>query len=168
MLEREIISLTNIDPAVYLALFNFVLGMAFTRDQVLAIRERDKNKCQFPGPHNCSGRLEVHHVLPQRYCSELNIDPDFAENGITVCESAHQGEIHPDMRKAKKEYWRDKKAFKKAFSLRDELLGSREIYWDPSHDRQMSAVAVRNTQRARKEGWELPPKGEKVIYRAKK
>lgn len=137
---------------------------AFTNQQRWAIREeRDGGKCQFP-PHlnghakECGGRLEVHHILGQRYCRHFKIDPDFPANAITICENAHSKVIHPDMQTARREYGMNKESYHKAFEARDELLKEGKIYWNDEHDRSMTAVAIRNTQRAESNGWQFPQK----------
>ena len=127
---------------------------AFTQSQKDWIRERDNNKCNFPGHHRCNGRhqLQVHHVMPQRYCSELGIDPDFAENGITICEHSHQTMIHPDMQEAKSKYPENHDSYKEVFSARKEKLQQRQIYWNDKWDRAMQATVYRNQQRFTKSG----------------
>jgi len=171
MIERDIIAEIGINAATYLALFS--LAMAFTKQQVVAIRERDHNTCQAPWPHDCNGdqHLEVHHIMPQGYCKQMGINPDYAENGLTLCEEAHQGYIHPDSHTAKTIYRSDKRAFSRVMSHRKDMLRNRQPYWNERYDRQMSVVAVRNTQRARAEGWVFPSKDEKedtVLYDASK
>lgn len=121
-------------------------AMAFTLRQRQAIRARDKQECQmdceaarFCGKGN--DPLEVHHVLPQAYSRQYGVDPDYPENAVSVCRTFHQEEIHntslPDAQQAIRE---------------------RRPYWNTEHDRKLSAIAVRNTQRARKKGWIFPPK----------
>lgn len=168
MRERDLNILQGVVGAALVLAAWKLWPYAFTTEQRKAIKERDKNKCQFPAPHNCGGQLEVHHILCQRYLTNLGVDPDFAENAITICRNAHQEKVHPDMKKARKEYRRNKNSYREIFEQRDEMLRNREIYWNPQYDRQMQVVALRNTQRAKKEGWELPPKKEKVLYKAKK
>lgn len=144
----------------------YVLAMCFTTKQRAWIRERDNNVCQacilgLPHSRECNGgpdtppeerRLEVHHNLPQRYAREHGIDPDFAENGITLSNSFHQEDIHPDMRVALVKYRRgDKKAFKQVSINRDEMLSRRAIYWNDRWDRVLSTRAVQNTQRFEKD-----------------
>ncbi len=57
---------------------------AFSPRQRKAIIERDSFKCQMPNHHKHGGGLEVHHLLPQRYCEALGINPDFAENAFLI------------------------------------------------------------------------------------
>lgn len=140
-----------------------VLGLAFTKAQRTAIINRDKGVCQAPFKHVCRGNeeipeenrvLQVHHILPQRYCEVVGIEnPDFAENGLTLCKPAHVGPngIHPDIASA-----RSQEDFKRIFVERNEKLKRREVYWDTSHDRQMHVLAVKNTQIALKGGWVFP------------
>ena len=150
-----------------LSLGTLALGMAFTSRQRKAILNRDHNICQFPSPHECCGSkdkpkekriLHVHHVLPQRYCQELNINPDYDENGITICKSSHTGPkgIHPDIARA-----HTKEDFERVFKEREEKIKNKQPYRDTSHDRQLHALAVKNTQLAKLKGWFLPPKNNK-------
>lgn len=142
----------------------FTIGLAFTKKQRDAIVERDDGKCQFPEKHEHKGGLQVHHIIPQRYAQEIGIiNPDYAENGITVCEEAHTGEngIHPDMFKAKKNYGKNKNSYQEVFQERKEKLKNKKIYWNDKWDRQLSATAVRNTQKKSILGWIFPPKKEK-------
>lgn len=130
--------------------------LAFTSSQKEWIRDRDGHKCNFPDHHNCNGRhgdnLQVHHIMPQRYCKELGIDPDFAENGVTICERSHQGLIHPDMKKAKQNYGTNKNSYKEVFDERKHKLEQRVIYWVDKWDRALQATVYRNTQRFVKKG----------------
>lgn len=124
---------------------------AFTEKQKKEIRERDGG-CMFPEKHPCNGKqktLHVHHIIPQRYARAVGIEnPDFEENGISLCEYAHQRLIHPDMAEALQAYRAgDKQAFKKAFEKREEILSERKTYWNTTWDRQLHTIAVRNTQR---------------------
>lgn len=151
-------------PLATVGLFVIASLGAFTRKQRDAIVERDDGKCQMPKKHRHKGGLQVHHIIPQRYAKEVGIeDPDYPENGLTVCEEAHVGPngIHPDIFRAKKNYGKDKQSFSKVFKERGEKLKKKEIYWDDSHDRQMSVVAVRNTQKKKKLGWLFPEKKQK-------
>lgn len=130
---------------------------AFTERQKAWIRDRDNNHCQFPNEHDCNGEektLHVHHILPQRYLGLFKVDADFAENGISICENAHIGNgthtpdkvIHPDMREAVQHYREgDKKAYDKAFQERQKKLQQREVYWNTQWDRQLTVLALKNT-----------------------
>jgi len=126
------------------ALGLYVLAMCFSVKQRQAIRRRDNQECQmdceaarFCGKGN--DPLEVHHILPQAYSRQFGIDPDFAENAVSLCRTFHQKEIHtlsvPEAQKA---------------------LRERRPYWNTAYDRTLHAIAVRNTQRARKKGWIFP------------
>lgn len=135
----------------------YVFGMAFSLRQKRALDERDKGKCQAPFKHECKGINHRHHILPQGYCQQFKIDPDFAMNGIVLCESAHIKIIHPDADEAKKNYRQgDKKAFEKLRADRHDKLVEKVPYWETEHDRALHAIAVRNTQRAVKKGWRWP------------
>lgn len=157
-----------------LGLFAIGFGMAFTQAQRRAIIERDKGVCQAPFAHKCDGSeaipledrsLQVHHILPQRYCEVVGIpNPDFAENGITLCKHSHIGPqgIHPDIAHA-----HTKDDFKKVFEERNKKLENHEVYWDASHDRQMHAIAVKRTQLALKGSWVFPEKGKATPKKVK-
>lgn len=146
-----------------------VLGMAFTAKQKTFIRERDNNVCQFPDKHDCCGhagkplearKLHVHHIIPQRYAQEVGIeDPDYVENGITLCKNSHNGPlgIHPDIAGV-----RTKSEFKKVFDRRAELLKEKKIYWNDKWDRLLHVIAIKNTQRFEASGQIFPPKNTRA------
>lgn len=126
------------------------IGMAFSQRQRQNIIERDGNKCQFPERHRCNGnqQLQVHHVIPQRYAKDvLHIDPDYEDNGITLCEYSHQNLVHPDMSKARKEYGKNKNSYKDTFEARQEQLRNRQIYWNDKWDRLFNSIVQKNKQR---------------------
>ena len=145
------------------------LGMAFTTKQRAFIRDRDNNVCQFPEKHDCCGhagkplemrKLHVHHIIPQRYALEVGIEnPDFVENGITICKNSHNGPqgIHPDIAGA-----HTKSEFKQVFDRRAELLKDKKIYWNDKWDRLLHVIAVKNTQKFEASGQIFPPKSNKV------
>lgn len=132
---------------------------AFTKAQRDWIDERDGGKCQAPFKHACNGttpgKRHKHHIIPQRYAERVGIDPDFSENGISICENAHVGNghetgpvIHPDMQQARQEYRQgNKKAYSEAMEGRDEMLEDGLVYWNDQYDRILHARAVKNTQR---------------------
>lgn len=150
----------------------FVFGMAFWKKHRDAIVERDtefgikkgdnKGPCQFPADHvselgrECNGdeKIQVHHIKPERYSSRFGIDPQYAENGISLCEASHvgaPGSIHPDTYQAKIKYREgDQGAFKEMGEQRDKKLGNKQTYWNDKFDRQMDSIAVRSSQRADK------------------
>lgn len=139
--------------------------MAFTKSQREAIIQRDEGKCQFPEKHDCDPEhLQVHHLVPQRYCNEVGIEnPDFSLNGLSVCKNAHIGELrpgvpglHPDVIETKKKYKQDKNAFKEMFDERAKKLQKREPYWNTTWDRILHVITIRNHQRAEKNGWVFP------------
>ncbi len=131
---------------------------AFSKAQHEAILERDEHKCQAPWKHECKGRLEVHHVLPQGYSKMFGVDPDFVENGITLCQNSHVGRegVHPDTAEAFDEYKTNKRAFKDMIARRAEKLKEHIIYWNSEHDRPMQVVALKRTQEAKKRGQIFP------------
>lgn len=127
-------------------------AMPFTKRQKEWLDERDNNKCQAWWKHKCNDKLpknrHKHHILPQRYCELLGIDPDFALNGITLCSNSHLGNIHPDIAQALKAYGKgDKQAIERVMKEREEKLSKKEIYWNSEHDRGLHAKATKNTQR---------------------
>ena len=139
----------------------FLASLAtFSRKQRDAIIDRDKKKCNYPLPHKCDGELCIHQIIPPRYAEVVGVDPDFPENALTVCKNAQAGinGIFPDLAEAHAEYPVNQSSFKKAIAARGKKLAQRKIYWDDSHDREMNVTAVRNTQRAEKEGWIFPIK----------
>jgi len=138
---------------------------ALTKKQRLAILDRDGNRCQATVPHGHDEKhpLECDHLIPQRYAQRLNppIDVDFPENILTKCRNAHDLR-HKDRIGARQE-WHEKGngAFQKMFDERREKLDNKEIYWDPSHDRQDITRAVQLTQAAKKRGWVWPERRKK-------
>lgn len=52
---------------------------------VKSVRQRDENKCKI-GNKDCSGRLEVHHILSWKEYPELRYK---INNGITLCHAHH-------------------------------------------------------------------------------
>lgn len=140
------------------------LSLVLSPDQRRSIRnERDCNRCQFPHPvgDKCSGRLEVHHITPQRWAKEHNIPEeinDRPENLLTVCSRSHSVHIHPDMETARQNYYADKGSYKLAFENRDELAQSGEVYWNTAYDESMRHVAQRRTREATKRHWLYPSK----------
>jgi hypothetical protein len=136
---------------------------ALSKKQRLFIKiERDGGQCQFPPHLNGSKRdclpkrLEVHHILPQRYCERLGINPDYPENVLTVCRNAHH-KIHPDMGAAIKDYAKQGlEAIKNVFKSREAALDHHQVYWDGKWDRPMSAQAVKLTQKSRSAGKKFP------------
>lgn len=136
---------------------------AFTKEQREAIRARDGGNCQVKKviPHECNDNkgVQIHHILPQRFSKDMGIiNPDYPENGISLCENFHQHYIHPDMGIAQKKYGQDRESFKEAFARRNEMLENKQIYWNTNYDRIMGVIAVRNTQKSKKEGWIFPEK----------
>ncbi len=76
-----------------LALLYYISLFAFNKNQVEAIKKRDKGRCQFPG---CSNKtkynVEVHHVIPQGYSFRVNnMRPDSPFNAVCLCEEHHVG-----------------------------------------------------------------------------
>lgn len=142
---------------------------AFSRGQRDAIAlDRDEGHCQAPFEHDCNeDRLEVHHIMPQRYAKHFKIDEeniDTPENAISLCKPAHMM-IHPDMTKALRDYHKMKAEGINSFEVlgeeRQEKLNQHEIYWNDKHDRKMRMVALKRTQESKKRGWAFPTKRKK-------
>lgn len=143
---------------------------AFTKKQRDSIAfERDNGECHAPFPHRCTEEngIEVHHVLPQRYGAAVGIDEEYIdvpENAVSLCVSAHDM-IHPDRVEARKRYYEEKTnggdSFQQMFDERKKKIDAREIYWNDEYDRQLRAVAIKQTQEAKKKGWEFPTKRKK-------
>lgn len=137
--------------------------MAFTAKQRAAIIERDGGKCRATAQHTCNEEhgLEVDHIIPQRYASEVGIDPDYPENALSKCKNAHDIK-HPDRIEARRKYHILKAqgvdSFKVLGEERRKKLNERVIYWNPANDRTDSVMAVKLTQQARKTGWVFPEK----------
>ncbi len=137
--------------------FLVATSFAFSLKQKKALDERDQGRCNAAFEHTHEGKLHRHHILPQGYCAQFGIDPDFAMNGIVLCENAHIKTIHPDAAEAKQKYRKgDKQAFAKLKGERHYKLIEKVPYWVTDHDRAMYAVAVKNTQVAESKGWRWP------------
>lgn len=163
MNKERIIELAGLGIGLFIA--KEVLKFSFTRLQRDAIKNRDEHHCQFPSKHNCNqgpdGKfLVVHHLLPQRYSQKFDIDPDFPENGLSICSNAHDL-IHPDMVAARENFSEDKEVFDEVFEARRRMLDENKIYWVTTWDRAMYAIALRNTQKARLNGFEWPEKNHR-------
>lgn len=156
--ERSL--LEKIFPWGILSISFLASFMAYSQKQREAILERDKRKCNYPLPHDCGGELCVHQIIPPRYAKAVDVDPDFPENGLTICTNIQAGPngIFPDLAQARAEYPLNQDSFREAAALRSKKLAQKQIYWNDEHDREMSVTAVRNTQRAKKSGWEWPLK----------
>lgn len=128
---------------------------ALTKEQKEAVRKRDHYQCQFPGKHDCHGRREIHHVMPQGFAKEFNINPDYPENVLLICQASHDL-IHSDIAEARHHYKPKGDSFSRVQELHRKALENREPYWNTEFDRAMTAVAVRNTQNAEREGWRFP------------
>ena len=141
-----------------------VMALTLTRAQRISIREkRDGGRCRFDHPHGdeCEGRLEVHHIAPQRYLKDKGYteeEIDVPENLITVCEHAHHDHIHLDIRKARKAYYKDKKSYEKTFIERERVLKEGKPYWNRAYDRVLKQIAMQRTIVAMRENWEYPLK----------
>lgn len=146
---------------------------AFSRQQKQLIKERDHFQCQYPphlNGHHAECRqdkgLVVHHIKPQAYLKEFGVDPDFIENGISICKVAHD-EIHPDIAKARNDYRPKGDSFVKAAESVRQHLANREPFWNTIYDRAMEVIALRNTQRMEEEVGADLNTGEILVYKAK-
>lgn len=145
------------------AIFGTLVIAALTQRQVLAIRNRDFNRCEAPFPHKHSGRLNVHHIENQAYTNGQGADyGDYEENVITICEGAHRL-IHPELPQVYQDYHRgDKDAFKKMAQKHQADGQAGIVGWNDRWDHEMHARARKNTIEARKRGWVFPPKKGEV------
>jgi len=149
-------------------------SFAFTLRQRNAIKERDqtvgiklegnRNSCQWPYKHKCSGKIHVHHVMPEMYQRANGIpNPDTPSVALSLCDAIHTGEEglkqhgpHTDQPKYLAEYRKgDKKAFERMQKDRRDKLAERQPYDDQTHFREMLVLALRNTQKMdkKKKGW---------------
>lgn len=69
-----------------------------TANQVRAIFNRDNHTCVFPFPHDCRGKLTVHHIDGKE---------DKAENLASVCHEAHWEYLHNGASAEQKTVYRD-------------------------------------------------------------
>jgi len=166
---REILQTPGLPEAVGLSLMTL---MAFSQRQKEWIRARDDNECQFPvvvksdsyKPCGRTDHLQVHHaIIPQRFGRENGYAPeelDVAENGITLCESHHNGVIHNDMLVARLAYGKDKTSFAQAFERRGEKLEQGEVYWNTEYDSLFERIIKARNGRV-DEPFPLTPRQEK-------
>ncbi len=127
------------------------------RDRTVGIKiEGNKNGCQFPYKHKCSGKIHVHHWLPEEFQKAMGIpDPDQPYLAISLCDAIHigkegqqKGGPHPDQPGYLDEYRKgNKDAFKKMQNDRRDKITEKVPYWNPDHDREYAVLAIRNTQR---------------------
>lgn len=102
--------------------------MSLGSERIQAIIERDRFHCQFPGQHDCNnpGNLRIHHIFSPQELLTLGLDPDIAENLLTVCGNAHWDKLH--RRPNSYRHWR--------------LI--------------LIAISYQNTQLALQQGWQYP------------
>lgn len=143
--------------------------LAFSGKQKEWIRDRDDNQCQFPVvvkpasyvPCGRTDHLQVHHaIVPQRFGKEHGFrqeDLDVADNGITLCESHHNGVIHNDMLVARLAYAKDKTSFAHAFERRGEKIEQGEPYWNTEYDSLFERIIKARNDRV-DEPFPLTPK----------
>lgn len=115
------------------AVFTALSLLSFSRAQKRWIKRRDK-RCRFPEPHDCHGRLEVHHIKPQMWARKVlgwhQELIDAPENGVTLCGHAHKKIIHREMSEEEAK----------------SLCANREPYWDTAYDAALAEYAARATQ----------------------
>lgn len=142
----------------------------FSEKQRKAILLRDNNKCQAPFKHNCRGRLEVHHIIPQHYARTIlgltEEETDKPENALTICLNAHRI-IHPDLDQILIHYHelvdRGMVPFRQLEDARGETLKQKKVYWDTQYDRLMLTLAFKRTAYAKRDNWEFPIKKTKSV-----
>ena len=130
----------------------------FTKAQRDAIKiVRDENKCQDPNTTIAhGGRLEVDHILPQRFAHEalgmVDSEVDVPENAITRCQNHHVGHPdahHPDNLTALAEYRSgNKQAFEEMFKVRDQKIVEKRMCWNNAHDVEARIIARERTKMA--------------------
>ena len=147
--KKEISRLNRLAAPLGLLGLAIVSLSAYSEKQKDAIKERDGG-CQFPGEHQCSDNLVIHQIVPPKYAKKFGINPDFAENGLTICDNALKI-IWPDAQVPPEK-------IPAAMKTRAIKLNQRLPYWNTVFDRSMGALAVRNTQNAEAKGWEFPVK----------
>lgn len=136
--------------------------LALSDKQRKAILARDHYRCQFPVPHNCGGRLEVHHIEPQKW-EEIVIrlseeERDRPLNLITLCQNAHHT-IHPDEKEFAARYKNGEKDARELIEKRRlEMCCQRREYWYSAYDDQMRTRVRELTEEAWRKGWKYPPK----------
>ena len=92
------------------------------------------------------GKNQVHHVRPQRWMRDHGFpdrEIDSARNGITLCETFHQKEVH-----------------NAPFKETQQKIREGKKYWNPKHDQRLAQKAEENTREAERKGWKFPPKGK--------
>lgn len=156
-LKRDVLLYGTISAAIPLFLLT-----ALSDKQRRSVRDdRDGGKCQFPGQHHCTpDRLEVHHISPQRWEESMDIPEEVRDrknNVLTICYTAHQVVVHPDMEEARAKYRRgDKGAFRDVFVARLRKIARREPYWETVYDAAMMQRARQLTAQAEARGWQMP------------
>ena len=125
----------------------------FTEKQRKWMIERDGGKCVLCGSKES---LHVHHCRPFRYSMTylkwtLQMTNSMV-NGITLCESCHNGGkqnqefcVHPDVARAKHRYHEDKTSFDDMFEKREDLCREGKIYWNSANDNFFIETAFKNT-----------------------
>jgi hypothetical protein len=121
---------------------------AYSEKQKAFIKERDEG-CQFPGEHNCGGKLIIHQIKPPAYSKKEGLDPDYPENGLTICSNA-QRLIYSDLQRIPRD------GVGKVMKQRGIKLKQGIPYWNTSFDMPMSTQATIKTQQAKTDGREFP------------
>lgn len=127
---------------------------AYSKSQRDWIVSRD-GKCVAPFKHKEDKvhPVEVHHIVGQRYghiqgLTEKTLDTP--QNGVTLCRNAHDI-IHPDRVKARQTYHEAQDAggnsFNQMFQAREAKLANRELTHNPTYDRQMTVVTMKNNEK---------------------
>ncbi len=92
LLIKDVLQFTGKLSAALILLYSVSL-FAFNHNQVEAIKERDRGRCQYPGCKNKTKyNVEVHHIIPQGYSFKINnMRPDTPFNAVCLCEEHHVG-----------------------------------------------------------------------------
>jgi hypothetical protein len=148
--NKEKSLLRKLAPSLGLLAISAIVSLgAYSEKQKAFIKERDGDSCQFPGEHDCGGKLIIHQIKPPAYSKEEGLDPDYAENGLTICSNA-QKLIYSDLQQIPRD------GVGKVMKQRGIKLKQGRPYWNAFFDRPMSTRATINTQRAKADGQEFP------------
>lgn len=99
-------------------------------------------------------RIEVHHIEPQQWSRQRNLEPDRVNNLISVCEPFHRSypdSIHPT--------YRGFYEVAEGKRIAEERTG--EEYWNTEYDRYLKEKARANSIRASLKKWRPPARLKK-------
>ena len=106
--------------------------------------ERGWYRCEVTGAEN----IEIHHIQPSGWTQEQEPynDPNrlSVENnlGIALCSKLHHDTtLHPDIRKAYREYHNNPDSFKEAIRKHKELAKEGIVFWNDEWDEALKIIA---------------------------